>query len=228
MTVGLALLLHADTAPLAAAGGAFDHMSDACAELSEGLGSVRSASRERWTGVAAELADTALSSHRMRLAAAGLQLRALGSVLCQAAEEFRQAQGELRSVLAEAAAAGCTVADDGSVTGGPAAAGLADQVTRVLAAADRADRRAAAELDRSAERSAGLDLRTAHSQLNRVTDLVAGMLPAPGSSPTQVHTWWRRLSPDARRMLMHDQPQLVGSLDGVPCADREGGPSGSE
>ncbi|MEZ0091281.1 alpha/beta hydrolase [Streptacidiphilus sp. EB129] len=198
---------------LAAAGLLIDDVSEACGALADNLASARSAYRARWSGAAAARAGLALARQRGRLTAAHLQLRALGSLLGQAAEEFRQHRSELGELLdAERPGAGVLA---------PSAATAID---RVRAAADRTDQWLAAELALSVAQAAdpdGPDLPAADARLRQVTARLAAALPPPGSNPGLVHDWWRRLGPDARRMLVRDQPQLVGSLDGVPCAVRD-------
>ena len=275
----------ADTASLLAAGRECDALSTVLAGRSATLTVARGRGRAGWHGVAADHADIALQLERERLTAAADQFRALASLLVQAAEELATARAEVRAVLAEARAAGCTV-DGATVTpaaaspgpgatsrsvavpvpgavgggsavhaggalpasaaapavaagvvdsavpatpttasAGAAAAGLSARLAAALAAADRTDARYAAALARSAEQARsgdGLDPGAAGAALLTVAALVGADLPDPGSStPAQVHTWWLGLDPDQRRMLLRDQPQLVGSLDGVPAAARD-------
>jgi hypothetical protein len=66
-----------------------------------------------------------------------------------------------------------------------------------------------------------LDPGAARTALQEVSDRIAATLPAPGSSPAAVYGWWLRLGPAEQRMLVRDQPRLVGGLDGVPAAARD-------
>ncbi|MHA6762522.1 alpha/beta hydrolase [Streptacidiphilus sp. PAMC 29251] len=228
----------ADTASLIAAGKACDALSDLLTARTAALTASRGKGRAGWQGVAADRADMTLVVEHDRLTAAAEQFRALASVLVETAEELLPVRAEVRAVLAEAKAAGCAVRG-AEVTGGRAAgraaplsaqlsaqlsARLEARLTAALAAATRADARCAAALSGSAGQARGgqgLDPAVARTALFAAAALVAGRLPGPGSSPAQVHAWWQRLGPDERRMLLKDQPQLVGSLDGVPAMARD-------
>ena len=54
----------------------------------------------------------------------------------------------------------------------------------------------------------GLDLRTAE-------------IPAEGTDPTDVLAWWNAFDPDLRDRLAAEHPELIGSLDGIPSAERD-------
>jgi len=186
------------TEPLFAAGRALDTLADSLAEQASALGGARRGTADAWEGATAVLADVDLAGQHARLGAARDELRALGSLLGRTAHELGQIRAE------------ASVAD-----------GAADAVT---GAARAADLRFAEELSRSAGQArdgSGLDPATAHTELLAAAARVAAMLPASGSSPAQVHAWWQRLGADEQGMLVRDQPQLVGGLDGVPCAARD-------
>jgi Alpha/beta hydrolase len=42
-----------------------------------------------------------------------------------------------------------------------------------------------------------------------------------GRAPTDVHAWWRSLSPEQQERALREHPQLVGGLDGIPATDRD-------
>jgi hypothetical protein len=42
-----------------------------------------------------------------------------------------------------------------------------------------------------------------------------------GRTPEQVHAWWLSLSPEQQEQVLHDYPDLVGWLNGVPATDRD-------
>ncbi|MGY1653108.1 alpha/beta hydrolase [Geodermatophilus sp. SYSU D01119] len=50
---------------------------------------------------------------------------------------------------------------------------------------------------------------------------VRSCLPVPGTSPEDVAAWWAGLSTPARDLLVHVEPRLVGSLDGLPAWARD-------
>ncbi|MFC1413801.1 alpha/beta hydrolase [Streptacidiphilus sp. N1-12] len=213
----------ADTASLVAAARACDALSGLLAARTAALTESRGRGRAGWHGIAADRAQLVLVLERGRLHAAAEQFQALASVLVRTAEELRPVRAEVRAVLAEARAAGCLVRG-AEVSGGSGAGPLAARLAAALAAAGRADARCAAALAGSAGQARsgeGLDPAVGRSALLAAAALVGAGLPGPGSSPARVHDWWLRLDPDERRMLLRDQPQLVGSLDGVPASVRD-------
>jgi Alpha/beta hydrolase len=42
-----------------------------------------------------------------------------------------------------------------------------------------------------------------------------------GRTPAEVHAWWLSLSPEQQEQVIHDYPDLVGWLNGVPATDRD-------
>jgi hypothetical protein len=199
-----------------------------------------------WTGGAAERAEDALSATTARLGAARTELDLVGPVLREGAEAFLLAQSQLRQALTEAAAHGCTVADDGSVSWPPppaadrhdpdaalltAAGGdLRRRIALALADADRADRAVAdrlrrfADLTRTGPTPALAAAERARSAAAHVLGadqpLTLGM-PAPGTPPAQAAAWWRALTDAGRERLLDRHPELLGNLDGLPAAVRD-------
>lgn len=45
--------------------------------------------------------------------------------------------------------------------------------------------------------------------------------PHAGDPPDQVLQWWMSLTPAEQQCLIEDEPEFVGSMDGIPCADRD-------
>ncbi|WP_152626770.1 alpha/beta hydrolase [Streptacidiphilus carbonis] len=166
----------------------------------------RAATGDDWQGQAALRAGLVVDADRLRLIAAGEQMQAMAVLLAQCAEELREAGEVVGAVL------------DGG--GSPD-----DAVLRAaMARAAEVDGRCSAALLSSAAQArdgSALDLPAAATQLAAVTALVAAELPPRGSTPAEVRDWWEHLGADERRMLTTDMPQLIGSLDGVPCADRD-------
>ncbi len=201
-----------------------------------------------WTGGAAERAEDALAATARRLTAARLELDLAGPVLREGAEAFLLAQSQLRQALDEAAAHGCTVADDGAVGLPPvppadrhdpdaglltaAGADLRRRIGRALADAGRADAETAARLQRFTglvRSGPGLDPGLAAAELTRATtahvlgetELITRGLPAPGAPPAEAAAWWRHLTEAGRTRLLDQHPELIGNLDGLPAAVRD-------
>lgn len=55
------------------------------------------------------------------------------------------------------------------------------------------------------------------------SDFAPGLPAAPLAdwSPTEVSVWWAALSETERRALIENDPELYGSLDGIPAVDRD-------
>ena len=51
-------------------------------------------------------------------------------------------------------------------------------------------------------------------------DIGGAEIPPPGSDPTAVAAWWNSLDPATQAKLATEHPDLIGSLDGIPCAVR--------
>jgi len=139
------------------------------------------------------------------------------------AEISREVTGELPDsafgLLPESAQAGAASrAAAGAAVSGARAAGqradqLSDGVTRSAYDYRRLDAECAARYrsllpgDRSGSRPGGQS--------------GAATVPARGTDPWEVRTWWNGLTAEERRRLIAEQPGLIGWLDGVPVAARD-------
>ncbi len=188
---------------LFAAGAAAGVLSDRLGEQAELLVGARRSSSATWEGRVALLAALDLGGRRLRLEAARDELRSLATLLGLAAEELVRVRTAARAALDAADAADCAAALD--------AAQAADRRT-----ADRLSQAAGEVRDGSA-----LDPAAAGAALGRATALAAASLPPAGSSPERVRDWWDGMAAGERQLLIQDQPALVGSLDGIPCAARD-------
>ncbi|MBS2547708.1 hypothetical protein KGQ19_12605 [Catenulispora sp. NL8] len=52
-------------------------------------------------------------------------------------------------------------------------------------------------------------------------DLDVAELPLPGADPSEIAAWWTSLSQAERDKLLNEHPDVIGSLDGIPCVDRD-------
>lgn len=204
-----------------------------------------------WTGAAADAARESMSRTGRRLLATQEYLTAQGALLREAATGIRDCQYEVTEAGATARSFGLALDADGRVVMPPLVnqhnatlnqdalaehqqrQRVADQVTsRIGAAVARAtawDAQIAARLrmpelfDAVAEGgdwwSPAAAVRTADGRV--LSDFEAAGLPAHGSDPAAVKEYWDQLSPAERERLIHEHPDLVGSLDGVPCVARD-------
>jgi hypothetical protein len=200
-----------------------------------------------WAGPAADAAFTQLDKVDDEFEVAAMQVRTIGSLLSGAADELRSLQRRLKDLLAQAAAEGFTIGDDGSVTApqqtyaeihDPDAALLiqqrmqvardyAQQVADVLTQTADADSRCARALGELVTETFGQepyeygdakdDARAAADALG----LSEAAIPAAGTDPRQVNAWWKTLSPEARQLYLTAYPERLGGLDGMPSVDRD-------
>ena len=157
-----------------------------------------------WSGSAATAAASRLTALRRRL----VRFRLLCWRADQLVSEFAAALERARGLLARALSAGLSVDDDGKPRGVAPPGAVAD-LSAALAVAERADAAAAAQLDqllaRVADRSAPPALAS----------------PPCSASPGQIRRWWAGLGPAGREWLLAAEPAWLGSLDGIPAADRD-------
>ena len=200
---------------------------------------------EGWSGPAANAAATKAN----QLADSAEELAAEGAMLRRAAGDVSDAiTGVLNGVheaQSLATAHEFRIGEDGAITGGPPPVCTADDPDGSVAAAD--NQRVVAELrDRIQEvlRSAEDVDNDFCSVLDRIlpghvidpasdrTDLAAagnsgwalGSLsipPPPNASPADNAAWWATLSPNQRKVLTNDHPELIGPRDGLPSEARD-------
>ena len=175
--------------------------------------------RADWAGPAATAATARVAEISTGLSALRVPLTQVQQVLAAHAEAIDRARAMLTAGVAEAAGTRVEVTADGRVVldvreAPPApweaalAARTAERITAALSLASRADEetsRTLTDLARGAE---------------------TGWAEAPASGPPgggagAVRLWWSGLTPAQRRWLITHQPDVVGSLHGVPAADRD-------
>lgn len=195
-----------------------DHLRDECMRLSK-----------HWEGAAYETAAVRLRVTLDQLDAATRTLSSIEVRLAAAADDLLRAKGMLLDALDRAARIPATVSDDGTavtytgddVNTHPAhreritrrVAAVFDDIDAALAAAEQADRTAAAALR---------DLVPGHDPLApRRGAVSAGGIPRPGAPPRQVNAWWEGLTPAQQQYAIHAYPEKIGNLDGVPIIARD-------
>lgn len=226
---------------LVEAGDAYDTLSAKFAGHVQGVADIRANSAKEWSGNAAFEAQLALMNQRNQLDAAHTELVTVGSLLRDAAGEFQAAQSKLLQALADAEAAGYTVAGDGTVTALPpgnaerhdrqamdvrasAMQSVADRVARAVRDADSADQRIAGLLDQLAghgKDGTGLNSQLAGEDAGAVKKMISATLPPASASAKSVNEWWKGLPPVEQQLLIQQFPDLVGNRDGIPAAARD-------
>lgn len=198
-----------------------------------------------WLGEAGEAARSAARWETDRTDALAEVLRQTRRILLACSDAIVAARTLLEDGIAYANAHGLRVSDDGAVSVPPpymysadasdaliaalrqefeaaqdAQAAAAAMVRQALAAADEADRDTAAAL--RAAFAAGADGRITPDERAAVDAITARDVPAIGTDPREVAAWWATLTPDQRARLVREHPELIGNLDGVPVAYRDG------
>ncbi|MFG2008486.1 alpha/beta hydrolase [Micromonospora sp. NPDC048868] len=242
-------LREARVAPLRDAAQAWTDLSRACAELEARCGAelTRPLRGSGWQGSAASAALARMDELDDEFEVASLQTRTAASVLREAAEEFGDLQRRLESAVGAARSLGLSVDEAGRVSAPAMAAGdrhdpdaetlhrrhvrnaaiHTDLITRIVAEATEADSRIARALTQLKAGAPG-QFAWEYDRANdgalaaaAALELSEESIPAPGSSPADVHAWWSGLSDDERQVYLTAYPERIGALDGLPATDRD-------
>ncbi|MFG2848929.1 alpha/beta hydrolase [Kitasatospora sp. NPDC048296] len=189
-----------------------------------------------WTGTASDHAQARIRFLGTELQSAHSELDFVSKALAKAAEQFALAQSHLVYALDDAKNAKLNVAPDGRITWdkeptSPNYAGAGAETTaiaisnRIAAAlneADHADQEISARLNHlatNASNGTGLDAATAAK--DQAAEYAREQIPAAGTDPNSVKKWWDGLTDTERQKFIHDAPDRIGNLDGVPAATRD-------
>ncbi|MER7581923.1 alpha/beta hydrolase, partial [Kitasatospora sp. NPDC097691] len=99
---------------------------------------------------------------------------------------------------------------------------ISNRITAALNEADQADREISARLSHfatNASNGTGLDAATVAKDLAAQTG--REQIPPAGTDPASVKQWWDGLTDTERQTFLHDHPDRIGNLDGVPAAVRD-------
>jgi uncharacterized protein YukE len=184
-------LVAADTDRIAGTASDWHTLARAVGDCAADLDRQVAALRRAWTGDAAEAACAALTDVSSALDGATPALEAVAQALAEHAATVSRAQG---------IAVGARVETDDPAE----ALRLEGELRHALALAEASDAATAARL----------------AEFGPAAPVAPPCVP-PGRDPAGVAAWWRGLSPAQRRTLIVDRSELVGSLDGVPAADRD-------
>ncbi|MEU4774640.1 alpha/beta hydrolase [Micromonospora sp. NPDC023644] len=242
-------LREARVAPLRDAAQAWTELSRACAKLEERCGAelTRPLRGSGWQGPAASAALGRLDELDDEFEVASLHTRTAASVLREAAQEFGDLQQRLESAVGAARSLGLAVDDAGRVSAPTMstaerhdpdaelvhrrhvqnAATYTDLITRIVTEATEADSRIARALTQLKASAPG-QFAWEYNRANggalaaaAALELSEDDIPAPGSSPADVHAWWSGLSDDERQVYLTAYPERIGALDGLPATDRD-------
>ncbi|WP_051831054.1 MULTISPECIES: alpha/beta hydrolase [Streptomyces] len=189
-----------------------------------------------WTGTASDHAQARIRFLGTELQSAHSELDLVGKALAKAAEQFALAQSHLVYALDDAKAAKLNVAPDGTITwdkeptsANYAGAGaettaiaISNPITAALNEAAHADQELSARLSHfatNASNGTGLDAATVAQDLAAQTG--REQIPPAGTEPASVKKWWDGLTDTERQKFIHEHPDQIGNLDGVPAAVRD-------
>ncbi|MGW1990075.1 alpha/beta hydrolase [Embleya sp. NPDC001921] len=195
-----------------------------------GVGGLLRASH--WEGADAEAAARGLAARGEQVMVAAQEARCVLTVLDTAADQLRNAQRDLWAGLAEAAAAGFTVFEDGR-----------------MEPADPTRRADAATISRrhELEQRLAVPIRTATEADTRCAETLARLYPTgtadwadtaadgtcvmalagldlatiPKGDPVAAAKWWAGLNPSERAMYLAGYPAVLGAMDGLPTEIRD-------
>ncbi|OPC83151.1 hypothetical protein B4N89_21395 [Embleya scabrispora] len=200
-----------------------------------------------WKGISAQTADKDLERVVRQIAISAMQAQSIGSAADQAAAEMPVIQNALLTVVREAEAAGIKVSESGGgyvldtaaprgAEGGGAAPGdparmqsLLDEFKRRL---DTIIRQACEVDDKLAGVLAGLNpsdvaatalnsWENAQEDARRVAALHGVNGLPKDMDPAGSAAWWGGLTEEQRRLYLSSYPHEIGSMDGIPAADRD-------
>lgn len=169
-----------------------------------------------WRGEAATAALVRAEKDLQRLLQLQVRFQQLQSTLNSGGAQLSSLRTHILSTAAQATALGGLVSDDGSVQ----PTGFGDLMTPAMAAAYTA------LLKKLLETFDAVDQATASALTDASAPQAPPRPPAPkipdnGTDPQQVKQWWDSLSPEERQRLTDEDPERIGSLNGIPVATRD-------
>lgn len=192
-----------------------------------------------WEGTAADAMADAHNSlfSALDYLAAGTSI--VNKTVAQAADAIPAVQGDIQDAEELAAKYGYQIEDDGSITDtltnpGPndpspderalAKQQVSDTITEALRTAGDIDNDLAAVLRRASSGGFGTGTETTvqGSMADGLQESPGEVLttPPPNGTPSQNAAWWNSLSTAGQNILLHDHPDWLGNLDGIPGSVR--------
>ncbi|MET9396979.1 alpha/beta hydrolase [Kitasatospora sp. NPDC002965] len=190
-----------------------------------------------WTGPTSAVAQGRVKDLGGQLRAARQELTFVSKALANAVEQFALAQSHLISALDDARNAKLDVAPDGRITwdNEPASPGFAgsgaettavaisNRITAALNEAAHADQEISARLNHLATNASnGTGLNAATVAQDLAAETAREQIPVAGTDPNSVKQWWSGLTPTQQQRFVHDHPDRIGNLDGIPAVARDG------
>jgi uncharacterized protein YukE len=173
-----------------------------------------------WQGDAATRASAHLESLRKELDLAYVPALAISQALSRHADEVEALRAQAQSLVARGRGSGVTINPDGSMElepsarnewGARALSSFVHERDELLKAAARLDDETTRAITENTATGSGVP----PARVDRAS------VPPAGSDPKTVKAWWDSLSPEQRRFVIAEYPDLIGNLDGVPVSARD-------
>src|SRR4051794_16081881 len=195
-----------------------------------------------WHGAASDAALARAAPTVLRMQKLHDALNRATTVLQSGGAELTQSRTAVLQTVSQLSGQGWQVAPDGTVSvrqGSPL-----DQYAKVspvnamtlqrLAAANSLTVKTLLAGFDASDRQLSQNIRTAVGGLDAPLNVGPGGTPPPeappydtgaeipvGKDPKEVNQWWKSLPQEKRDQLLHDWPDKLGNLDGIPVADRD-------
>jgi hypothetical protein len=169
-----------------------------------------------WHGDAARAALVGCERNLQRQLRLQVRFEALQSALNSGGAQLSSLRTHILGAAVQATALGGAVSDGGSVRATrmglamspPLAAAYSLLLKKLLDTFDAVDRATDLALN-----TVGVPQAPPHTSAPRIPD--------KGTDPRQVKGWWESLSPEEQQRLADDEPDQIGSLNGIPVAIRD-------
>jgi len=176
-----------------------------------------------WEGTAADAALARGEQHLAQQEQLRTRLTSLQATLADAGANLSALRTRILDVAAQARSLGGLVGDDGTVialtSGGlmtpDVAAAYTTTLKTLLQTFDRVDQQSSQSVIQAL--GDGADTGAAAPPEPDIDDLK----PPEGATDTEVNQWWDGLSEEDRQRLIHERPEWIGNLDGVPASARD-------
>ncbi|MEV4701916.1 hypothetical protein [Actinoplanes sp. NPDC049316] len=230
MAITLHGLLDADTGALRGVADRWLALVDAIDTTVGDLGAETRDLPYHWSGDDAPAAQERVAKLRTQIGNAHVKCACIADALRKFADDLAHCQRMLRGVVDEARAAGLTVdlrsgtvtAPLASVAGESRASAdaYAAQISEILLAADVADRRTRAELDRQSESVGEWQSLPSELHYTQQIDPVEQSVFATKVPVSQAGIW-HYAHPLEKERFRNEQPEVVGAAEGLPSEDRD-------
>ena len=214
------MLLDVDPEVYRQAANAWDRLARMLDDRADGLRPAVKKISEVWDGEAGAAAEKHCDKLRRDVESAFVPITGIAQALSQHAADLAELQAKARQLIKDGSDLHITIHSDGSMEIDP---GHSNEWTA------RSMSSLVWRRDNLIKEAAELDAQTA-SRINEHAEATSGgskgrvdrsSIPPIGTDPRKVKEWWDKLTPEQRRYLVTNYPELIGNLDGVPIEYRD-------